>query len=84
MSAYLCFKPRIGTVEAERMVISNIHKGGIPPLEAGAYLGTVVEKSCITGKWRRACRKRRLGAEICILKNYGSNLGDANHSKSQQ
>lgn len=44
MSAYLCYKPRIGTVEAERMVISNIHKGGIPPLEAGAYLGTVVEK----------------------------------------
>jgi len=30
--------------EAERMVISNIHKGGIPPLEAGAYLGTVVQK----------------------------------------
>lgn len=44
MSAYLCYKPRIGTVEAERMVISNIHKGGIPPLEAGAYLGTMVEK----------------------------------------
>ncbi|WP_107948195.1 ethanolamine ammonia-lyase subunit EutC [Lysinibacillus parviboronicapiens] len=44
MSAYLCYKPRFGTVEADRMVISNIHKGGIPPLEAGAYLGTVVEK----------------------------------------
>lgn len=44
MSAYLCYKPRIGTVEAERMVISNIHKGGIPPLEAGAYLGTIVQK----------------------------------------
>lgn len=44
MSAYLCYKPRIGTVEAERMVISNIHKGGIPPLEAGAYLGTVVQR----------------------------------------
>ncbi len=44
MSAYLCYKPKIGTVEAERMVISNIHKGGIPPLEAGAYLGTIVEK----------------------------------------
>ncbi|WP_107839466.1 ethanolamine ammonia-lyase subunit EutC [Metasolibacillus meyeri] len=44
MSAYLCYKPRLGTVEAERMVISNIHKGGIPPLEAGAYLGTVVQR----------------------------------------
>ncbi|MCL1694267.1 ethanolamine ammonia-lyase subunit EutC [Lysinibacillus sp. BPa_S21] len=44
MSAYICYQPRIGTVEADRMVVSNIHKGGIPPLEAGAYLGTVVEK----------------------------------------
>jgi ethanolamine ammonia-lyase small subunit len=44
LSAYLCFKPRIGTIEAERMVISNIHKGGIPPVEAGAYLGTVIQK----------------------------------------
>lgn len=26
------------------MVISNIHKGGIPPVETGALLGTVIEK----------------------------------------
>lgn len=44
LSAYLCFKPRKGTIEADRMVISNIHKGGIPPVEAGAYLGTVIQK----------------------------------------
>ncbi|MCI1692767.1 ethanolamine ammonia-lyase subunit EutC [Aneurinibacillus aneurinilyticus] len=44
LSAYLCYKPRYGTVEAERMVISNIHTGGIPPVEAGAYLGNVVQK----------------------------------------
>ncbi|MFB7156895.1 ethanolamine ammonia-lyase subunit EutC [Lysinibacillus sp. NPDC056232] len=44
MSAYICYQPRMGTVEADRMVVSNIHKGGIPPLEAGAYLGTVVQK----------------------------------------
>lgn len=44
LSAYLCYKPRIGTIEADRMVISNIHKGGIPPVEAGAYLGTVIQK----------------------------------------
>jgi ethanolamine ammonia-lyase small subunit len=44
LSAYLCFKPRIGTIEADRMVISNIHTGGIPPVEAGAYLGSVVQK----------------------------------------
>lgn len=44
LSAYLCYKPRHGTVEADRMVISNIHAGGIPPVEAGAYLGNVVQK----------------------------------------
>lgn len=44
LSAYFCYKPRIGTIEAERMVISNIHKGGIPPAEAGAHLCTVIQK----------------------------------------
>lgn len=44
MSAYLCYEPRRGTIEADRMVISNIHRGGIPPVEAGAYLGTVIQK----------------------------------------
>lgn len=44
LSAYLCYKPRLGTIEADRMVVSNIHKGGIPPIEAGAYLGTVLQK----------------------------------------
>lgn len=44
LSAYLCYEPRLGTIEADRMVVSNIHKGGIPPAEAGAYLGTVIQK----------------------------------------
>jgi ethanolamine ammonia-lyase small subunit len=44
LSAYLCYMPKKGTIEADRMVISNIHKGGIPPVEAGAYLGTVIQK----------------------------------------
>lgn len=44
LSAYLCFEPKMGTIEADRMVVSNIHKGGIPPVEAGAYLGTVILK----------------------------------------
>ncbi|MEY2196477.1 ethanolamine ammonia-lyase subunit EutC [Neobacillus sp. BF23-41] len=44
LSAYLCYEPRHGTIEADRMVISNIHKGGIPPVEAGAYIGTLVQK----------------------------------------
>jgi ethanolamine ammonia-lyase small subunit len=44
LSVYLCYKPRKETIEADRMVISNIHLGGIPPAEAGAYLGTLVQK----------------------------------------
>jgi ethanolamine ammonia-lyase small subunit len=42
MSAYLCYRPRRGTVESDRTVISNIHPGGTPPVEAGAYIGTFV------------------------------------------
>ena len=44
MSAYLCYKPDRNTVEADRMVVSNIHKGGTPPVEAGAHLGTLVKR----------------------------------------
>jgi ethanolamine ammonia-lyase small subunit len=44
MSAYMCYRPRKGTVESDRTVISNIHRGGTPPVEAGAYIGTVLKK----------------------------------------
>ncbi|MFC5527873.1 ethanolamine ammonia-lyase subunit EutC [Cohnella yongneupensis] len=44
MSAYMCYRPRSGTVESDRTVISNIHPRGTPPLEAGAYIGTVIDK----------------------------------------
>lgn len=44
LSAYLCYRPRHGTIESDRTVISNIHRGGTPPLEAGAHLGTVAKK----------------------------------------
>jgi len=44
MSAYMAYRPDHTTVEAERTVISNIHKGGTPPAEAGAHLATIVKK----------------------------------------
>ena len=44
MSAYLTYHPRANTVEAGRTMISNIHKGGIPPVEAGAQIVSLVEK----------------------------------------
>lgn len=42
MSAYMCYQPRHHTVESDRNVISNIHHGGTPPIEAGAHIGTVL------------------------------------------
>ncbi|MBD0380186.1 ethanolamine ammonia-lyase subunit EutC [Paenibacillus sedimenti] len=44
MSAYMCYRPRKGTVESERTVISNIHLRGTPPVEAGAHIGTLLQK----------------------------------------
>ncbi len=44
MSAYMAYKPNHDTVEAERTVISNIHRGGTGPVEAGAHLATVVKQ----------------------------------------
>ncbi|MDP4125731.1 MAG: ethanolamine ammonia-lyase subunit EutC [Bacillota bacterium] len=44
LSAYMIYRPNENTVEADRTVISNIHKGGIPPAEAGAHLVDVLEQ----------------------------------------
>jgi ethanolamine ammonia-lyase small subunit len=44
LSAYLCYQPRIGKTDADRMVISNIHRGGTPPAEAGAQIGELVQR----------------------------------------
>lgn len=44
LSAYMIYRPDALTVEADRTVVSNIHKGGIPPAEAGAHLADVVRQ----------------------------------------
>ncbi|WP_126427836.1 ethanolamine ammonia-lyase subunit EutC [Brevibacillus marinus] len=44
LSAYMCYRPRKGVVESDRTVISNIHRGGTPPIEAGAHIGAVLKK----------------------------------------
>jgi len=44
MSCYMAYKPYIGMPEAKRTVIANIHKGGIPTAEAGAYISEVLKK----------------------------------------
>jgi ethanolamine ammonia-lyase small subunit len=38
LSAYLGFQPRLGRTDADRNVLSNIHEGGVPPLEAAAVV----------------------------------------------
>ena len=44
MSAYMCYRPKIAMVESERTVLSNIHRGGSQPIEAGAHIGTILKK----------------------------------------
>lgn len=50
MSAYICYRPTVGMPEARRTVISNIHAGGIPAVEAGAYTAEVIQKILESGK----------------------------------
>lgn len=38
LSCYAIYKPTTGTVESDRTVISNIHAGGTPPVEAAAVI----------------------------------------------
>ncbi|MDR1546168.1 MAG: ethanolamine ammonia-lyase subunit EutC [Deltaproteobacteria bacterium] len=43
MSAYLCYKAYHDIPEAKRTVVSNIHRGGTPAVEAGSYLADIVK-----------------------------------------
>lgn len=43
MSAYITYGSKVGMSESLRTVVSNIHKGGITPVEAGAYLAEVID-----------------------------------------
>ena len=44
MSCYMCYKPNKATIESDRMLISNIYKGGLPPAEAGAHAASLAKK----------------------------------------
>lgn len=44
MSSYMIYRPSSKTVEADRTVISNIHRNGTPPAEAGAHMATIVKR----------------------------------------
>ena len=44
LSCYCVYKPTKETVESDRMVISNIHKAGTPPVEAAAVIVDLTRK----------------------------------------
>lgn len=44
MSAYIVYKGYPGIPEAKRTVVSNIHKNGTPPAEAGAHIADIIKK----------------------------------------
>lgn len=43
MSAYIAYKAAVGMSEARRTVVSNIHSGGIPAVEAGAHIAGLLK-----------------------------------------
>jgi len=44
MSAYMAYKATANMPEARRTVVSNIHKGGTPAVEAGSYISDIIKK----------------------------------------
>lgn len=43
MSAYIAYKATVGMPEAKRTVVSNIHAGGTPAVEAGGYIADIIK-----------------------------------------
>ncbi|MDR1948763.1 MAG: ethanolamine ammonia-lyase subunit EutC [Spirochaetaceae bacterium] len=44
MSAYMAYKATMNMPEARRTVVSNIHRGGTPAVEAGGYIADIIKK----------------------------------------
>ncbi|MGI5978220.1 MAG: ethanolamine ammonia-lyase subunit EutC [Oscillospiraceae bacterium] len=43
MSAYIAYKATVGMPEARRTVVSNIHRAGTNPAEAGAHIAEIIK-----------------------------------------
>lgn len=43
MSAYIAYRATIGMVESRRTVVSNIHRSGTIPAEAGAHIAEIIK-----------------------------------------
>ena len=44
LSAYLAYRARVGMPESERNCVSNIHREGTGPVEAGAHIADLIAK----------------------------------------
>lgn len=42
-ASYLAYRAHVGMSEADRTCVSNIHREGANPLEAGAHIADVIE-----------------------------------------
>lgn len=63
MSAYIAYKPTVGMPEANRTVVSNIHDGGLPAVEAGAYIAELLDKMI---------RLKKSGIDLKAAENAGN------------
>jgi len=43
MSVYMAYRAEVNMPEARRTVVSNIHKGGTPAVEAGAHIADIIK-----------------------------------------
>lgn len=57
MSAYITYGAYVGIPESKRTVVSNIHKDGTQPVEAGAYLVELLE---------RILREKKTGVDLVL------------------
>ena len=64
MSAYIAYKPTIDMPESNRTVVSNIHDGGMPAVEAGAYIAEMIDK---------ILKAKKSGIELKQLENSQNN-----------
>lgn len=55
MSAYIAYDAKIGMLETRRTVVSNIHKNGSIPIEAGAHIADII---------RQMLEKKASGTEL--------------------
>ncbi|HXN85988.1 MAG TPA: ethanolamine ammonia-lyase subunit EutC [Candidatus Binataceae bacterium] len=58
LSAYMIYRPRLSSMEPDRTVISNIHRGGIPIAEAATKIAALIDD---------AIRLRATGAKLAAL-----------------